>query len=716
MHTTYTRAIIPLFFLFLATNVNADEPNLKYPDTKRVDQVDDYHGTKVPDPYRWLEKDVRNSDHVRAWVTAQNKVTRAYLESIPERKQIEKRLKELWNYERFSTPSKVAGKYFYTRNDGLQNQSVLYVQDSLDAKPRELIDPNKWSKDGTVSLAGISVSDDGKYLAFGKSDAGSDWRTWYVMEVESGNILDDQVKWLKYVRSVSWAKDNKGFYYTRYPEPKKGEEFQGLSLKPKVYYHRVGTAQSQDELLYERPDHPRWGFGTDVSDDGKYLIITIYKGTDDRYRVVYKDISKANAEPVMLIDNFEHKYAFIGNDDSVFYFTTDNKAPRGRVIAIDIRKPDPENWKELIPQTNNALNGVGLVGNKFVCNYLKDASTQVRLHSLDGKLIREVELPGLGTASGFGGKRKDNETFYAFYSYSVPPSVYRYDLTTGKSVVFRAPKVKFDPDAFVTKQIFYKSKDGTKVPLFITHKKGIKLDGQNPTLLYGYGGFNISITPRFYLQKIQWMEMGGVFAVANIRGGGEYGKEWHQAAVKLNRPKAYEDFIAAAEWLIENDYTSTPKLAIQGGSNGGLLVGAVMCKRPDLFGACLPHVGVMDMLRFHKFTAGRYWVDDYGSSDDKEEFKVLYSYSPYHNLKPGVIYPPTLVFTADTDDRVVPSHSFKFLAQLQYCQTGDAPVLGRIETRAGHGAGRSTEQVIEEAADEWAFLVKTLKMKVDFSK
>lgn len=693
----------------------AGEPDLKYPETKRIDHVDDYHGVKVPDPYRWLEADVRESKEVKNWVTAQNKVTNKYLESIPERDAIRKRLKDLWNYERFSAPSLKGGRYFYTRNDGLQNQSVLYVQESLKDEPRELIDPNKWSKDGTVSLAGVSVSPNGRYLAYAKSDAGSDWSTWAVKDVDTGKDLADEIKWVKF-SSPTWTKDSLGFFYSRYPEPKKGEKFQGLVFNPKLYFHRVGTPQADDVLVYHRPDHPEWGFQTSISDDGRYLVITIWKGTDDRYRVVYRDLQEPYAYPIDLIDNFENKYDFIGNDGPKFYFTTDYKAPRGRVIAIDIRKPAKENWQEVIPEGDSALTGVGFVSNLFVADYLKDARTQVKIFNTSGDFIREVDFPGIGTASGFGGSRSNTETFYTFNSFATPPSIFRYDMITGKSELFRQPKVKFDPNQFVTKQVFYKSDDGTKVPMFITYKKGLKLNGNNPTLLYGYGGFNISITPRFSLGTVAWMEMGGVYAVANIRGGGEYGKEWHQSAVKLNRPKAYEDFIAAAEWLIDNKYTSKKKIAIQGRSNGGLLIGAVMCKRPDLFGACLPGVGVMDMLRFHKFTAGRYWVDDYGSSDNPEEFKVLYSYSPYHNLKPGVEYPPTLVITADTDDRVVPSHSFKFISQLQYCQSGDNPVLARIETRAGHGAGRSTQQVIDEITDEWAFLVKNLKMNVDLPK
>jgi prolyl oligopeptidase len=477
-------------------------------------------------------------------------------------------------------------------------------------------------------------------------------------------------------------------------------------------YHRVGTPQSDDVLIYSRPDHSDWNFSASVTDDGRYLVITISVGTDDRYRVVYRDLAEPQSKPVDLIDNFDNEYSFIESDGSIFYFKTDLEAPRGRVLAIDIRKPQRENWKEIIPQAKENLSGIGMVANQFVAHYLQDAHTQVKMFSPSGTFIREVEFPALGTASGFGGQRTDTETFYTFSSFNTPPTIYRYDLLTGKSTLYRKSKAKVNPDAYEVKQVFYTSKDGTKVPMFITAKKGLKLDGSNPTLLYAYGGFNISLTPQFSIGVMTWLEMGGVYAQPNLRGGGEYGQEWHKAGTKLHKQNVFDDFIAAAEYLIDKKYTRPDKLAIRGGSNGGLLVGAVMTQRPDLFGACLPAVGVMDMLRFQKFTAGRYWVDDYGSSDNPEEFKALYAYSPYHNIKKGTKYPATLVMTADTDDRVVPGHSFKFLAALQYAQAGDAPILGRIETRAGHGAGKPTTKIIEEYADEWAFLVKNLHMKL----
>jgi prolyl oligopeptidase len=696
------------------TATHAAEAPLKYPPTKRGAQVDDYHGVKVPDPYRWLEDDVRKSKDVKDWVEAENKVTFAYLEAIPQRKALRDRLTKLWNFERYSAPFKAGGRYFYTRNDGLQNQSVLYTVDALDGTPRLLLDPNKLSKDGTVALTGLEVSDDGKRLAYGLAEAGSDWQTWKVLDIATAKTLPDAVHWVKF-SGASWTKDGKGFYYGRYDEPKAGTKFTALNLNQKVYYHRVGAPQSEDKLVYQRPDHPRWGFGAHVTDDGRYLVLSTWKGTDRRNRVSYQDLKSGAGKTVDLIDGFDNEYTFLDNVGPVFYFRTDLDAPRRRVIAIDVTKPAKANWKEVIPQAAQTLAGVSVVGNRIVCSYLKDARTQVKVHELDGKFVRDVELPGIGTAGGFAGKRSENETFYTFSSFATPPTTYRYDVKTGKSTLFRKPKVDFNPDDYTTEQVFYTSKDGTKVPMFLTYKKGLKRDGNNPTILSGYGGFNISLTPNFRIARIAWLEMGGIYAQANLRGGGEYGKDWHQAGTKTRKQNVFDDFIAAAEYLIAQKYTRTPKLAIKGGSNGGLLVGAVMTQRPELFGACLPAVGVMDMLRFHRFTAGRFWVDDYGSADNAEEFKALYAYSPYHNLKKGKSYPATLVTTADTDDRVVPGHSFKFIAMLQYCQAGPAPVLARIETSAGHGAGKPTAKIIAEVADEYAFLVKNLNVHVPFA-
>ena len=689
----------------------AEEPAFDYPKTRKVEQTDLYHGTKVEDPYRWLENDVREDEEVAEWVAAQNKVTDAYLADIPAREQIREELTELWNYEKFSAPYKVGSSYVFSKNDGLQNQSVLYITDTLDGDAEVLIDPNKWSDDGTVALAGMSFSDDGRYLAYGIQDAGSDWRTWRVMNIETREILDDKLEWLKFT-SAEWTPDSKGFFYGRFAEPEEGEAFQSLNLNHKLYYHRIGTPQSEDVLVYERPDEPEWGFGPSVTDDGRYLIITVWKGTADKYRVFVKDLHEPYGIPIELIGHFDNEYSFLGNDGERFYFKTDLDAPNKRVIAINLRKPQPENYEEIIPESPEPIESVGLVANMFVVDLLKDASTQVKMYSTDGKLIREVDFPGIGTASGFGGKRTDIETFYSFASFTTPPSIYRYNMITGESELFRRSGVDFDSENYETKQVFFESKDGTRVPMFIAHKKGLKLDGNNPTLLYAYGGFNISLTPYFSISRAQWLKMGGVFCVPNLRGGGEYGEAWHQGGMIHNKQNVFDDFIAAAEWLIDNKYTNSDKLAIQGGSNGGLLVGACITQRPELYAAALPAVGVMDMLRFQKFTAGRYWVDEYGSSDDAEQFETLFKYSPYHNLKDGTEYPSTMVTTADTDDRVVPGHSFKFAARLQEAHEGDDPVLIRIETKAGHGSGKPTSKQIEEIADLWAFLVKELDMQI----
>ncbi len=695
-----------------ATMVTAAEnARLEYPQTRQVDQIDVLHGVKVADPYRWLEADVRTSPEVAEWVAVENKLTDAYLDSIPQRETIRRRLTELWNYAQYSAPIKKGGRYYYLKNDGLQNQSVLYVTDSLDGKPRVLLDPNTWSPDGTIALTGLGLSDDGRYAAYSRSDAGSDWSTWHVLEIATGKLLPDELKWTKFT-GASWTKDGRGFFYTRYNEPARGAEFQAPNFNNKLCYHRVGTPQSEDVLVYWRPEHPEWLYQGTVSDDGRYLVILVGVGTDDRHRVLVRDLAEPYATPVELIDNFEHEYSFVGNDGPTLFFKTDLDAPRRRLVAIDLRRPQRSHWREIIPQTDATLAGVSLVGDRLIASYLKDVATRVKVFSLDGRFIRHVELPGVGTAVGFGGRRTDTETFYSFSSIVTPPTIYRYDVATGASRLIRRAEVKFNPENYQLRQIFYRSKDGTRVPMFIAHRKGIKLDGSNPTLLYGYGGFNVPLLPKFSIARAAWMEMGGVFAQPNLRGGGEYGEAWHEAGTKLKKQNVFDDFIAAAGWLIANKYTRPKKLAIEGGSNGGLLVGAVMTQRPELFGACLPAVGVMDMLRFHKFTEGRCWVDDYGSAEDPAEFKTLLAYSPYHNIKPGTCYPATLVTTADTDDRVVPGHSFKFAAALQRAQACQAPVLIRISTRAGHGGGKPVGKKIEELADKWAFLVKNLGMNL----
>jgi len=679
---------------------------LAYPETVKQEIMDDYHGTKVADPYRWLEDD--NAPDTKAWVTAQNRVTFSYLDQIPERAKLRERLMKLWNFERYGIPFKQGERYFYSKNDGLQNQSVLYVADSLDAAPRVLLDPNKLSSDGTVALSGYRLSEDGNLMAYGLSTSGSDWNEWKVRDVRTGADTGDHIKWVKF-SSASWTKDGKGFFYSRYDAPKAGDALKGVNKFQKLYFHKLGTPQSDDVLIYERRDQPDWGFGGSVTDDGRFLIISIWQGTDPRNRVYYRDLTKVEAPIVKLLDEYDADYSFVDNDGGVFWFYTDLKAPRGRVIAIDTANPDRVQWKEVIPQAAETLKGVNLVGNQFICTYLKDARGQVKRFSREGQALGEVALPGLGTVGGFGGKRTDTETFYSFTSFMTPGTIYRYDVTSGTSSIFRTPQVDFDSARYETKQVFFNSKDGTRVPMFLTHRKGLKLDGSNPTYLYGYGGFNISQTPGFSVSMATWLELGGVYAVANLRGGGEYGEDWHKAGTKLKKQNVFDDFIGAAEWLIARKYTSPARLAIAGGSNGGLLVGACMAQRPDLFGCCLPAVGVMDMLRFHKFTIGWAWTSDYGSSEKADEFKALFAYSPLHNLRPGVRYPATLVTTADHDDRVVPAHSFKFAARLQECQSKPgAPVLIRIETKAGHGAGKPTAKLIEEAADKLGFVVREL--------
>ncbi len=695
--------------------MTADEVKPTYPKTRQDAQMDDCHGEKVADPFRWLEDD--NSDETKAWVVEQNKVTSVFLDAIPERAKIKERLTKLWNYERFGVPFQRGGRYFFTRNSGLQNQRVLYTLGRHEEPPRVLLDPNTLSADGTVSLAGYSVSDDGELLAYGLSRAGSDWEDWHVREVETGAERGDLVDWVKF-SGASWTKDGSGFYYSRYEAPRAGEEKKGVNEFQKLYFHRVGTKQADDTLVYERRDHADWGFNAGVTDDGRFLVIHVSKGTDTKNLIFYKDLADPLSKVVELIPEFTASYSFIDNDGPLFFFETDLDAPRSRVVAIDIRKPARADWREIIPQAAEVLKNVTLVRRQFLCRYLKDAHTVVRFMEWDGKaerakVVRELALPGLGTADGFGGRRDDVETFYSFTSFTAPGVIYRLDMKTGESSVFREPRVDFKPEDYETKQVFFPSKDGTRIPMFITHRRGLALDGSAPALLYGYGGFNISLTPGFSVTDLVWMEMGGVFAMPNLRGGGEYGFDWHQAGIKGRKQNVFDDFIAAAEWLVESKYTSRAKLAIQGGSNGGLLVGACMTQRPDLFGAALPAVGVLDMLRFHKFTIGWAWKSDYGSAENADDFRTLLAYSPLHRLKPGVRYPATLITTGDHDDRVVPAHSFKFAARLQECQAPDGPpVLIRIETKAGHGSGKPMTKIIEEKADQLSFLVRVFGMSV----
>ncbi|MCG8419257.1 MAG: prolyl oligopeptidase family serine peptidase [Proteobacteria bacterium] len=696
-------------------------PAIAYPDVRRGEVIDDYHGVKVADPYRWLEN--ADSDEVKAWIAAQNHITFGFLDRIPARESIRKRLTELWDHEKYGIPLHRGGGYFFTKNDGLQNQSALYWTHSLSAEPSVLLDPNQLSQDGTVSLAGFEVSDDGKYLAYGLQSGGSDWQEWRVREIVTGKDLNDHIKWIKF-SGVSWTPDGKGFYYSRYPEPKKGDDLTGTNYFQKLYYHRIGTEQSQDVLVYERPDKKKWGFTGRVSDDGKYLIISVWKGTGNKFQIYYQTLGgdraagpgmtkKATTTAIRgLITTFEADFRFIDNIGPVFWFFTDLDAPRGRIIAIDTRKPERKHWKEVIAQSEHTLRQASMVGDRLFAHYVADAHSQVAIFGPNGERVGEVNLPGIGSVRGFDGRRSDRETFYAFTGFTSPKTIFRYRVESKKSEVFRRPNVDFDGSRYQTRQIFYHSKDGTRIPMFVVHKKGLARDGDNPTYLHGYGGFNVSLTPYFSVVRSVWLEMGGILAIANLRGGGEYGEKWHQSGTKLNKQNTFDDFIAAAEWLINNKYTSSKKLAIVGGSNGGLLVGAVMAQRPELFGAALPAVGVMDMLRFHKFTIGWAWMDDYGSPDNPDEFKALYAYSPYHNLKPNTSYPATLATTADHDDRVVPAHSFKFISALQHAHKGEAPVLIRVETRAGHGRGKPTSMRIAEAADKLAFMVKTLGVQI----
>ncbi|WP_306589577.1 prolyl oligopeptidase family protein [Geothrix sp. 21YS21S-4] len=694
----------------LAAVLSAQAP-LTYPATRKADVVDDYHGTKVADPYRWLEDD--RSPETAAWVAAQNRTTRAYLDQIPERKAVEARLTKLWDYEKFGAPAKRGKYYIYSHNTGLQNQSVLYVTTDLKQPGRVLLDPNALSKDGTVSLGITTFTDDGRLMAYSLSKGGADLNIWKVRNIETGQDLPDELPLGR--NGVSdWTKDGSGFYYTRYPLPKDRSALTGVFKNQQLLFHKLGTPVEKDTVLYERPDQPDWGFGGLETDDGKWLVVYQSQGTDRRDRVFLKDLTKPTAPVAPWLDKFDGSYRVVGNDGNTFYVLTDQGAPRSRLVAIEVGKPESKDWKTLIPEGpgRDVLAGVNLVANRFVATWRIDALTTVRLYDLKGKLEREIALPGVGSLIGFGGRREDTEAFYGFTSYNRPTTLYRYDFATGKSEVFRQSKVAFDPAAFEVKEVFYPSKDGTKIPMFLAYRKGLKLDGQNPTLLYGYGGFNVPATPGFSPGVLAWMEMGGVYAHACLRGGSEYGRAWYEAGRQRTKQNVFDDFIAAAEWLIREKYTATPRLAIHGGSNGGLLVGACMTQRPDLFGAALPAVGVMDMLRYHTFTIGWMWKSDYDCSDDPEGFKYLMTYSPLHTLKPGVKYPPTLVTTGDHDDRVVPAHSHKFIATLQADQAGSAPVLTRIETDAGHGAGKPTTKQIAERADQWAFLVKNLGIKL----
>ncbi|HEX6251247.1 MAG TPA: prolyl oligopeptidase family serine peptidase [Gemmatimonadaceae bacterium] len=730
--------------LVLSAPALAQQP--RYPETRKTDQVDVYHGVTVADPYRWLEE--TDSPETRQWIAAQNAVTGAYLAGIPERDAIRTRLTELWNYPRHGVPIREGNRYFYTENTGLQNQSVLYVQEGLQAPPRVLIDPNLLSADGTESLVDWVPSPNGRSLAYAISSGGSDWREVRVRDVASRRDLADTVRWVKF-SSISWTRDNRGFFYSRY-EPDSGNALTRVVRNHRLYYHRIGTPQSRDQLIFEQPDQPEWLVIGGVTHDGQYLVIHIYEGTDPSNRVYLIDLGNPrrpilNNPVVRLLDRADAEYTVIGNIGPIFVVRTDRDAPRKRIVGIDLNIPREPAWTTLVPQGAEAIESASMIGGTLVLTVLQDARSNVRIYEPTRslapdprraptprerptdpietlitrspfQLARELELPTMGTVFTVSGKPDHPEMFYDFTSFLYPRTIFRHDIRRGETAMFRTPQLRFDPSLYETKQVFFNSKDGTRIPMFITARKGIALDGSNPTLLYGYGGFNVSELPSFSVRNLAWLEMGGVYALANIRGGGEYGREWHSAARLDKRQNAFDDFIAAAEYLVAARYTSPQKLAVTGGSNGGLLVGVVVNQRPELFRAAIPVVGVMDMLRFHRFTIGSAWVSDYGSPDDSAQFRTLYAYSPLHNIRQGTRYPATLVITADHDDRVVPGHSFKYAAALQAAQAGPAPVLIRIETRAGHGAGTPTSKLIEESADRLAFLVRELGMQPSLSR
>ncbi len=674
------------------------QQKIQYPETLKNTTVDNYFGTSVEDPYRWLEDDM--SKETGDWVISQNKVTDDYLDSIPFRDKIRDRLTKLWNYSRMSNLNKKGDYYFYGFNTGLQNQDVIMYKKNIADAGQVFLNPNSWSDEGTVALSAFSASNDGKYVAYGKAVAGSDWNEFFIREIENLRDLDDHLKWIKF-SEIAWYKD--GFFYSRFNEPKEGDALKGENLNNKVYYHRVGALQSDDVLIFEDIEHPGWSFNPTVSDDEKYLLISAIESTTGNALYV-KDLTVKNSGFIKLVDNFENDFSFEGNIDSEIFLLSNRNAPKYKLLSVDMSNPNPGAWKDIITESpDQVLTGCSLSGDKIIATYLKDARNILTVFSLDGNFLNNIDLPGIGTVSFFNSNPKENEAFYQFSSFNYPASIFSYNSETNVSEPVFKPEVDFNSDEYVTDQVFYTSKDGTKVPMFLVHKKGIKTDGKNPTLLYGYGGFNVTLSPSFSVRNVIWLENGGVYALANIRGGGEYGEDWHQAGTVLNKQNVFDDFIAAAEYLIDNKYTSNKRLTILGGSNGGLLVGAVTNQRPELFAVSIPAVGVMDMLRYHKFTIGRYWASDYGTSEDSIQFDYLYKYSPIHNIKDGVKYPAVFVTTGDHDDRVVPAHSFKYIATLQEKYSGRNPVLIRIETNAGHGAGKPMTKVIDEVADMWSF-------------
>ena len=681
----------------------AQAQSLPYPPTATGQAADQLAGETVADPYRWLEEDVRQNPDVAAWVAHQNQLTKSYLASLPGRDAILTRLRALMNFERTGVPAQEGGRLFFVRNTGLQNQSPLYVREK-NGSDRLLIDPNLWSKDNATALADWSASPDGKKLAYLIQDGGSDWMRIQALDVDSGQVFAEELRWAKFT-NLSWDADSKGFYYSRMPAPKPGEEFTATNLNQAVYYHKLGTPQAQDQLIYATPDHPTYNHSATISEDGRWLVIITSEGTDDRYIVHVRDLKDRKGSFITLADKLTHNWTPVSSEGDWLYFLTNLDAPMNRIVRIN-PKLGMASLQEIVGEKPMLLNSVTRVGFRLIADYLQDATSRMVSYSLDGKDARPLTLPGLGTAAGINGKAKSPLVYYAFTSFNRPSTIYSFNVATAESKVFAAPTLGFNPDDYEVRQVFYTSKDGTQIPMFIARRKGTAYRGPAPTLLYGYGGFNISLTPTFSVGNLVWMEMGGVFALANLRGGGEYGKAWHDGGRLAKKQNVFDDFIAAGEHLIASGVTGTGKLAIEGRSNGGLLVGAVTNQRPDLFAAALPAVGVMDMLRFNRFTAGRYWVDDYGDPGKEADFKVLRAFSPYHNIKAGTPYPAILVTTADTDDRVVPGHSFKYTAALQAAQLGAKPQLIRIETRAGHGSGKPTDKIISETADLWAFAAK----------
>jgi prolyl oligopeptidase len=714
------RKLMPVF-VSLVSSAAAQTPAVtpNYPIAPRGEHVDDYHGKKVPDPYRWLED--LDSSQTTAWVKAQNELTFGFLERLPQRAPFRDRLTTLWNYERVGVPAKEGGRYFFSKNSGLQNQSVFYVQEKLHAEPRVLIDPNSLAKDGTVALTSAKPSSDGKWVGYSTAAAGSDWNEFRVRSVDTGKDTNDIIKWVKF-SGFGWTKDNRGFFYSRYPVPEvdagTGNTFSKLSNQ-RMYYHRLGTPQSEDRLIHEVASEPQWFVRGGTTEDGRYAIIHISRGSSFENLVSFVDLGhplapKIDAPVQPLIEQWEAEYDVIGSAGTVFYVVTNFEAPRKRLVAIDTKAPAKTNWKTLIPEGTDVIDSVDIIGGRFVVKTMHDASSRLAVYAKDGKPLGTIALPGLGTVASVSGREDENEFFYSFTSFATPTTNFRHDVATNTGEIFQAPKVAFSPAEYETKQIFFTSKDGTRVPMFISHKKGLKLDGTTPTIMHGYGGFDVSQTPAFSVTMLTWMEAGGIYALPNLRGGGEYGRAWHEAGTKDKKQNVFDDFIAAAEWLFAHKYTSPAKLVLSGGSNGGLLVGAVINQRPDICRVAWPAVGVMDMLRFHKFTIGYAWTSDYGSSEDPQGFKYLSAYSPLHNVKAGAKYPAVLITTADHDDRVHPAHSFKYAAAMQAAVQKDLqtrPVLIRIETKAGHGAGKPTTKVIEEAADKLAFAAHFVGLK-----